>query len=79
MNEPFSPCLKITQNVSFLQAVKLEVFEFSCLFCFELPKFTHSTAESYQNSPNCVKKNTDNFLHFKARSALNVENATFWE
>ena len=25
------------------------------------------------------KENTDNFLHFKARLALNVENATFWE
>ena len=37
-------------------AAKLTVFEFSRLCsCFDLPKFTHSTAELYQNSPLLTK------------------------
>ena len=33
-------------------------------FCFNLAKFSHSTAEFYQNSPHFVNKSKDDFPYF---------------
>ena len=44
--------------LQYLPAAKFKAFKFPS-FCLDLPKFTHSTADFYQNSAHLVNKNTD--------------------
>ena len=62
LRKELSQCLKITQkSLIFTIFAKLS---FRILFCFDLPKFTHSTADFHQNSFNFVNNTRSIFLVF---------------